>query len=98
MTHPLSDQHQQRGIIIGDSDFLTNAYINQVGNLDLGLRLLSWLVHEDTFIKIPAKNTVDKQLQFTDTQVSILSFLFLIFIPLILITSGLFIWQRRKRR
>ena len=98
LTHPLSDQHQQRGIIIGDSDFLTNAYINQVGNLDLGLRLLSWLVHEDNFIKIPAKNTVDKQLQFTDTQVSILSFLFLIFIPLILITSGLFIWQRRKRR
>jgi len=98
LTRTTKAKNQQRIIVFADGDFLSNAYINTLGNLDLSLRLISWLIHEDRFINIPAKNTHDKSLQLTDTEINLMSFGFLIVIPLVLITTGFIIWRIRKRR
>jgi ABC-type uncharacterized transport system involved in gliding motility auxiliary subunit len=98
LTRTTTGKNQQRVAVFGDGDFLSNTYINTLGNLDLSLRLISWLIHEDRFINIPAKNTHDKSLQLTDTQISLMSFGFLIFIPLFFISTGFIIWRIRKRR
>jgi ABC-type uncharacterized transport system involved in gliding motility auxiliary subunit len=60
--------------------------------------MVSWLIHDDRFINIPAKNATDKSLQLTQTTVAILGFGFLIVIPLLLFGTGFFIWRKRKRR
>jgi ABC-type uncharacterized transport system involved in gliding motility auxiliary subunit len=98
LTRTTTAKNQQRIVVMGDGDFLSNAYINTLGNLDLSLRLIAWLIHEDRFINIPAKNPHDKSLQLTDTQISVMSFGFLIIIPLLLISTGFIIWHIRKRR
>ncbi len=98
LTRTTITKNQQRIVVVGDGDFLSNAYINTLGNLDLSLRLISWLIHEDRFINIPAKNTHDKSLQLTDTQISLMNFSFLMIIPLILISTGFIIWRIRKQR
>lgn len=87
---------QQRIVVIGDGDFLANAYIGNVGNLDMGLRLLAWLSHEDRFIDIPAKIAHDKTLQLSATQVAILGFGFLVIMPIVLVCAGLIVWRARK--
>ena len=43
--------------IVGDGDFLSNAYLGNAGNLELGLRLLRWLSREDRMLKIPPRLT-----------------------------------------
>lgn len=98
LTRKLTGKPQQRIIVVGDGDFLSNAYIGNVGNLDLGLRMINWLIHDDQFITIPAKTVTDKSLQLTPTAVAAIGFGFLLVIPIILISTGLVISYRRKRR
>jgi ABC-type uncharacterized transport system involved in gliding motility auxiliary subunit len=96
LTRTVNEKIQQRIVVVGDGDFLANAYIGNVGNLDMGLRMVNWLIHDDRFIDIPAKTAADKSLQLTQTAVAIIGFGFLIIIPLLLIGAGLFIWSKRK--
>jgi ABC-type uncharacterized transport system involved in gliding motility auxiliary subunit len=98
LTRKLAGKPQQRIIAVGDGDFLSNAYVGNVGNLDLGLRMINWLIHDDQFITIPAKTATDKNLQLTQTAVAAIGFGFLLILPLILISTGLLIGYRRKRR
>ena len=98
LTRNFDEKTQQRIVIVGDSDFLSNAYIGNVGNLDMGLRMVLWLIHEDRFIDIPAKTATDKSLQLTQTAVAVIGFGFLIIIPLLLIGTGFIIWRKRKQR
>jgi ABC-type uncharacterized transport system involved in gliding motility auxiliary subunit len=98
LTRAVNGKNQQRIVIIGDGDFLSNAYIGNVGNLDMGLRIVNWLIHEDQFIDIPAKTATDKTLQLTETSVAVIGFGFLVVIPLLLVGSGFFVWRKRKQR
>jgi ABC-type uncharacterized transport system involved in gliding motility auxiliary subunit len=98
LTRTVNEKTQQRIVVVGDGDFLANAFIGNVGNLDMGLRMVNWLIHDDRFIDIPAKTAADKSLQLTQTAVAVIGFGFLIIIPLLLIGTGLFIWNKRKQR
>jgi len=89
---------QQRIIVVGDGDFLSNTYLGNVGNLDMGLRMVNWLVHDDRFIEIPARTAIDNKLQLTKTAVALMGFGFLLGLPLLLIGTGFFIWRKRKQR
>ncbi|MDD5461878.1 MAG: Gldg family protein [Methylococcales bacterium] len=97
LTGTVDNKAQQRIIVAGDGDFLANAYIGNVGNVDIGLRMVNWLIHDDRLIDIPAKIAYDKSLQLTQTAVAVIGFGFLIIIPLLLVTAGLLIWRKRKQ-
>ena len=89
---------QQRIIIIGDGDFLSNAYVGNSGNLDLGVRLINWLSNDDDFISIPIKTVNDAQLEFPAYATWIIGFGFIFILPLLFLGAGLFIWWRREKQ
>ncbi|NOT86470.1 MAG: GldG family protein [Methylococcaceae bacterium] len=89
---------QQRIVVMGDGDFLSNAYIHNVGNLDLGLRLIKWLSFDDNIIDVPARMAPDNRLQLTPLSIAVIGFGFLMILPLILAISGWWIWRQRKKR
>lgn len=43
-----------RMVVVGDSDFLTNAYLDLSGNKDLALNMIQWLSKDDRFLSIHA--------------------------------------------
>ncbi|MDO9169376.1 MAG: GldG family protein [Methylobacter sp.] len=98
LTRDLGEKTQQRIVVVGDGDFLSNAYLGNVGNLDMGLRMINWLIHDDRFIDIPAKVATDKSLQLSQLSVGIIGFGFLIIIPVLLMGTGFYIWRKRKQR
>jgi ABC-type uncharacterized transport system involved in gliding motility auxiliary subunit len=98
LTRDLDQNKQQRIVVAGDGDFLSNAYLGNVGNLDIGLRMINWLIHDDRFINIPAKTATDKSLQLSQTGIAVIGFGFLVIIPLLLIATGFYIWRKRKQR
>jgi hypothetical protein len=49
-TAATNSSSKQRLIIVGDSDWLTNAYLDQGANLELGLRMVRWLTGQDYLI------------------------------------------------
>ena len=89
---------QQRIVVIGDGDFLSNAYLGNQGNRDLGYNILNWLSHDDNFIAIPVAVTPDKELTMSKTMGVIIALVFLIILPLLLLASGTYIWLKRRKQ
>lgn len=89
---------EQRVIVIGDSDFLSNAYLGNGGNVELGLNLFNWLNHDDQFITVTARTASDVNLELGKTAQIIIGFGFLFGIPLVLLGAGAAIWWRRRNR
>jgi len=89
---------EQRVVVIGDSDFLSNTYLGNAGNVDLGLKLFNWLNHDDQFIAITARTAGDVSLELSRLVQTVIAFGFLFGLPLILLVSGVGIWWRRRNR
>lgn len=88
---------EQRVVVIGDGDFLSNSYLGNGGNLDLGLSLFNWLNNDDRLVAITARSTGDTQLELGRTAQILIGFGFLFGLPALLFGGGLFIWWRRRR-
>lgn len=89
---------EQRIAVIGDGDFLANAYVASSGNLDLGMNLVNWLSRDDDYIDISTKKAPDRRLDFTDLHYGLIGGGLLIGLPLLLMGTGLFVWIRRRRK
>jgi len=89
---------EQRAVVIGDGDFLSNRYLGNVGNLDLGMNIINWLSADEELIAIPAKTARDTGLMLTPLQSGVIGFGFLLGLPAVLLVSGLVIWLRRRKR
>ena len=92
------DKREQRVIVFGDGDFLANSYIANAGNLDLGMSLVNWLSRDDAYVNIPVKTARDRTLNLSRGAQATIAVGFLVVLPLIMISSGLFIWLRRRKR
>ncbi len=91
------DSKTQRVIVVGDGDFLSNSYLGNGGNLDLGLNLVRWLSSDDNLLNIPARTATDTRLDLSRTAGAVIGFGFLLILPLLLIATGLLIRWRRHR-
>lgn len=89
---------EQRLIIMGDGDFLSNTYLGTQGNQSLGESMINWLSHDDNFIDIPPAVAPDNKINATPTQMIILGGIFILVLPAVLIGSGLLIWLRRRKK
>ena len=94
----LDNKREQRIVVIGDGDFLANTYLPNGGNLELGMSLINWLSQDDAFVNIPVKTARDRSLDLSrGGQIAIVA-VFLALLPITLISSGVWIWLRRRKR
>lgn len=97
-TGETSETSPQHVAVIGDGDFLSNNYLGNGANLNLGLGLINWLSGEERLNKVTTSDNRDVRLTIDQTSLNILSWVFLILLPLGLLLSGAGIWYRRKGR
>lgn len=95
---PSPDKAEQRVVMIGDGDFLSNAFVGTGGNRELGRRVFDWLLGDDALVNMPqAAGAPDRRLDMTLAQLSTVSFGFLVIVPLLLlIACGWITWRRRR--
>ncbi|MDD5240322.1 MAG: GldG family protein [Sulfuricella sp.] len=91
------EDKNQRIVVIGNGGFLSNTYLGNGGNLDLGLNLFNWLAGDDSLITVPVKATLDTSLNLSKNAAAVIALGFLIGLPLVFIALGIGIrWRRRK--
>lgn len=93
-----SSPSTQRVVVVGDSDFLANAFIGNGGNALVGENIMNWLSHDDSLVTVAPIGAPDIQLNVSETYVVALAVLFMLVIPLSLIGAGIFIWLKRRKR
>ena len=94
---PSPDKNQQRAVVIGDGDFLSNAYLANGGNLAFGERVVDWLLGDDALASAP-QAAPDTMVKPTRAELGALTFGYLVALPVILILIGLAISGRRRRK
>lgn len=88
---------KQRVIVIGDGDFLSNAYLGNGSNLDLALNVFNWLADDETLIDIPARRAPDLSFELSRSGAALIRFGSMFGLPALLLGTGFFIWHRRRR-
>ena len=94
---PSPAKREQRVVVIGDGDFLSNSFLGNGGNREFGQRVFDWLLQDDALIQIADKGTPDRQLNLSQAALGVIGFGFLLALPALLLLAGTLIWWRRRR-
>lgn len=95
---PSPDKSEQRAVVIGDGDFLSNTFLGNGGNRALGERVFDWLLGDDKLVQLPPRGAPDRLLEISQAGLNALSLGFLVVLPLLLLLAGALIAWRRRRR
>jgi ABC-type uncharacterized transport system involved in gliding motility auxiliary subunit len=88
-----------RVVVVGNSTFATNAFLNLSGNRDLFLNTLSWLAEEENLIAVRPRDTARSAPVFlTAAQGQVLFYVPVVLVPLALAIAGVYAVRAQRRR
>src|SRR5699024_4664547 len=89
---------EQRVVVIANSGFLSNEYINTHGNRQLAMAVFRWLAQRDAQIDIAPLQAPDASLHLAPAEMRLLWLVFVGLLPAILLLVGVGRWALRRRR
>ena len=87
---------QMRIMVVGDSDFASNAAAGIQGNADLFVNMNNWLTQQEDLISIHPRDAGDHRITMTADQQRNLFWLSLVVIPGLILASGVYNWSKRR--
>jgi ABC-type uncharacterized transport system involved in gliding motility auxiliary subunit len=84
-------------VVIGNSTFATNAFVNFPGNSDFFLHSAGWLAEERNLLAIVPKDSALHPFTPNPLQERALLYLQVILVPATVFVSGIMVWRRRRR-
>ncbi len=85
-----------RAVVIGDSDFVTNAYFDQVANGELGVAMIRWLARDDALPTVRPERSTPPMVTMTAQQMRWTFIALEILLPLGVVLTGSIVWWRRR--
>jgi ABC-type uncharacterized transport system involved in gliding motility auxiliary subunit len=92
----------QRVVVFGNANFLSNTFITNGGNLDLGVNVINWLTGDDNLITIQPMVQKDINMTIPSTGMGalvalIIGYGFQIILPALFLIFGFVIWFKRRK-
>jgi ABC-type uncharacterized transport system involved in gliding motility auxiliary subunit len=84
-------------VIVGNSAFASNGFINFPGNSDFFQRSIGWLTEERDLISLTPKDPAVRPFVPNPLQERILLYVQVILLPAMTFLSGLLVWRKRRR-
>jgi len=85
-----------RAVVVGDSDFVTNAYFDQVANGELGVAMIRWLARDDVLPSVRPERSTPPMVTMTGQQMRWTFIALEILLPLSVVLIGSVVWWRRR--
>ena len=86
-----------RLVVVGDSDFATNAQLGNAGNPTLVANAFNWLLERQKLLGIGPKRPEQVRLTLTPGQLSAITWISLAGLPGLALVAGVAVWFRRRR-
>lgn len=96
VTRPAKSGREARLVVVGDSDFISNAFFDQAGNGDFFLAAMNWLAEEEELIALRPRPRQDRRVQLTDQQARGIFWLVVVALPLAALLAGVVVQYRRR--
>ncbi len=93
-----AEPHPGRLVVVGDSDFASNAYIGNYQNRDLFVNAVNWLVDDSDQIAVRPPISRASRFQMTGQQYLRIQYLSLFVVPEALAIAGVLTWWMRRKR
>jgi ABC-type uncharacterized transport system involved in gliding motility auxiliary subunit len=90
-------RHQPAVVIVGNSSFASNAYLNFPGNTDFLLHAVGWLAEERNLISITPKEPAMRPFVPNPAQERTLFYVQVLLLPALSFFWGIATWRRRRR-
>jgi ABC-type uncharacterized transport system involved in gliding motility auxiliary subunit len=92
-----SGANEGRVVVVGSSNWMENLMLSApVANRDLALNMMNWLTSDEDLISIRPKAPEDRRLNVTGSGLRIIFLTSVVFLPLIVIFSGVSVWWKRR--
>lgn len=89
-------EKEARLVVIGDSDFASNARVGMLGNGDLFFNSINWLAQDEDLISIRPKDTANRSVTLTEGNQKMIFWLTILLMPLAVIGTGAYVWWKRR--
>ncbi len=92
-------ENSGRLVVLGDSDFVGNGFIQQMmgtANLDLFLNALNWLTEQEELIAVRPKEPAMRPINLTPPERTFATYSSAALLPLLFLIAGAVVWWRRK--
>ena len=90
-------QKSARLVLLGSPNIVSNNALSVAsGNQDLFLQAANWLAEEDNLINIRAPQTEARQMLLTGTQLNLVIYSSMLFLPLAVLAVGAAVWWTRR--
>jgi hypothetical protein len=91
-----ADDPPFRAVVVGDSDFLSNAYFDQVANGELGVAMIRWLARDNVLPNVRPARAALRMVTMTSEQMRWTFIALEIVLPLSVVLIGSVVWWRRR--
>ncbi|MBM4226342.1 MAG: hypothetical protein FJ164_01125 [Gammaproteobacteria bacterium] len=88
---------RQRIIVVGDGDFVSNTYLGNGANQELGTHMVDWLVANEALVGVETRPAPDVNLELSRMAKGLMGLGLLIMLPAVFVAAGLWLAWRRKR-
>ena len=88
---------QQRIVVVGNGAFVSNTYLGNAGNLQLGIAMVNWLTAADELVAIDPRPAADARIEIDQMTLYLIAFAFLLALPLGFVLIGVAVWWRRRK-
>ncbi len=89
-------EKQGRFVVVGNSRWASNSFIDFNGNSDLAMNAMNWLSSDEDLISIRPKPPENRQITMTTNQMRWVRITSQFLLPLVVVFAGITVWWRRR--
>lgn len=93
---PPPDKPETRLVVVGDSDFAANAFLNIPGNRDMFLNIVNWLAQQENLIAVRPRDPEDRRITVSAGQDRLIFWFTVLIMPGLILLAGVHAWWRRR--